>query len=196
MIRGAQAAQLGSSTRLKCPTSADRTSLVSGLRRTPFTSRAASAGSTFGHAVIAAISEHFPPREQVKASMRNTLFGSSAHFILGSIRASRHARGLARWAAGRCRAAAGHRVGPCAIAGAAAGSRVFTRKQPGEKARLRHERLPMDKLLVWCIRQRVTYGRASFGAGKAPRTQPDWEIWRGSATQPAPKGAVHKAPDF
>ena len=86
MIRGAQAAQQGASTRLKCPTSADRTSLGAELRRTPFTSRAASAGSTFGHAVIAAIGEHFPPREQVKASMRNTLFGSSAHFILGSIR--------------------------------------------------------------------------------------------------------------
>ena len=51
-------------------------------------------------------------------------------------------------------------------------------------------------LLVWCIRQMGIYWRASFGAGKAPRTQPDWEIWRGSATQPAPKGAVHKAPDF
>jgi len=47
--------------------------------------------------VIAAIRDRIPPQGQVKASKRNTLFKSSAHFALGL-----RGRGLVRIADAEC----------------------------------------------------------------------------------------------
>ena len=55
VIQGAQALQDRSSTRQKRPTSAHRTGLWAELRPAPCPSSAASPGSPFGHAVIAAV---------------------------------------------------------------------------------------------------------------------------------------------
>ena len=55
VIRGAQALQERASTAEECATSADWTSLWAELRPTPVASSVASAGSPFGHAVIAVV---------------------------------------------------------------------------------------------------------------------------------------------